>query len=63
MKKYRVYFTDFPSQFMVCKAKSVREATQLGKQYIKSWNLNADILKIEEDKKVKDEEDSNSGQE
>ena len=48
MKIYNVYFTDYPWQAMKVKAANMTEARKLGRLYIRQWQLDADIDRIEE---------------
>lgn len=48
MKIYNVYFTDYPYQAMQVKARSITEAIKAGRLYIRQWQLDADIDRIEE---------------
>lgn len=47
MKIYYIYFEDYPEEYskVICKNKA--EATAEAKRYIKAWNLDTKILKIE----------------
>lgn len=47
MKIYYIYFEDYPEEYakVICKNKA--EATTKAKQYIKAWDLDTKILKIE----------------
>jgi len=48
MKKYNIYFTDFPWDPMKCEAINLYDATEKGWRYIRAWNLDAVIDRIEE---------------
>lgn len=52
MKVYNVYFTDYPWQAMKVKASSMNEARKAGRLYIRQWQLDADIDRIEEAKEA-----------
>lgn len=46
---YHVYFTDNPYQAMTVKARTKREAEKAGRLYIRQWQLDATIDRIERD--------------
>ena len=47
-RKYRVYFTDNPYSAMTCLAFSEGGARRIGNLYIRQWQLDAKIDRIEE---------------
>ena len=47
MKVYHIYFSDYPEEYTKVICKNLSEARREAKNYIKVWNLNAEILKIE----------------
>lgn len=44
---YRLYFTSFPYQALVCRAVSMQDAQRKARNYIRIWNLDASIDRIE----------------
>jgi hypothetical protein len=47
MKIYHIYFSDYPEEFTKAICKNVSDAKKKAKEYLKIWNLDAEILKIE----------------
>lgn len=47
MKVFYIYLTDYPTEHIKAICKNVSDARKQAKQYIKAWNLDADILKID----------------
>lgn len=47
MKIYHIYFEDYPEEYTKAICKNKAEATAKAKQYIKAWDLDTKILKIE----------------
>ena len=47
MKVYHIFLTDYPEEHIKAICKNISEAREKAKRYIKTWNLDADILKIE----------------
>ena len=48
MKKYNVYFSDFPTMPLTVTAVNKTEARKIGRLYNRQWQLRATIIKIEE---------------
>lgn len=47
MKSYYIYLSDFPFEPLPCKALDEKDAESFGNEYIKKWNLNARVVRIE----------------
>lgn len=47
MKIYYIYFEDYPEDYVKAICKNKAEAIAEAKKYIKAWNLDTKILKIE----------------
>ena len=56
-RKYRVYFTDNPYSAMTCLAFSESGARRIGNLYIRQWQLDAKIDRIEVDRIEEAEEE------
>ena len=52
MKVYNVYFSDAPGTPAKFKCNTKAEATKSARLYIKQWNLDATIERIEEAKEI-----------
>ena len=52
MKTYNVYFSDAPGTPARIRRKTKAEATKNARLYIKQWNLDATIERIEEVKEI-----------
>lgn len=47
MKIYHIYFEDYPEEYTKAICKNKAEAISKAKRYIKTWNLDTKILKVE----------------
>lgn len=48
MKKYAIYFEDYPTQPMICNAMNKTDARAAGNLYNRQWQLGTKIARIEE---------------
>lgn len=47
MKVYHIYLTDYPEEHIKAICKNLQDARKAAREYIKSWDLDAKILRIE----------------